>query len=514
VRFIPTAAIVCGALALNAGCGSERRPGTGLDTGGDPDTGTGTGSDTTSDIDTSWSVPPHPLEVEWIRCFEEPDAGVDGQAGDLVVLGDGRIAVAGEFEGTEPGRFLTVLRADGATAWTTAALTADADDSWVAGYAVDEAPDGDLLVAGSFQGEITFGTGESASTLVWDGSDLDVFLARYKSDGTFEWVTSFAGEEMMTVGGMSSTPDGSAVLAGRMFQNATFDQGGSGEVTLPGSDAGYLARFHPDGRFKAAVGTPNGSRPGSLVAWPDGRVISGGCFKGSGSIWGGGGPTETVMDAQGYWDVFFAGYAPKGPLDWAASVRGGYDQDWEMVFDMAVMDDETFVAAGIYTFAAIFGEGEPGETFVSNGGMANGFLSRYRVDGSLVWARGFGGDWDDQARAVATDGSSSWVTGTAGWPKAVFGAGEENQTVLSASGPPEDWDRLFVAKYRLDGDLEWAGGAPGPGVVLPQGIALAADGFVVGGSYEGEAVFGQDEGGDWVTCTATEKTPFVVKYRP
>jgi len=516
---ITTAPLVAAALLAAGGCGSDRRAGPGLDTGGDgdqdtdTDSETGSESDTGSEIDTSWSAPPHELEIEWVRCFEESDAGVDRSGNDLTALGDGRIAIAGQFEWAEPTRFLTVLEGDGATAWTAAAAAAS-ENCWARGYSVDGAPGEGVLVAGLFRGEITFGSGESASTLVWDGSDSDVFLARYAGDGTFEWADAFAGEEMTLVGRVASTPDGSTAIAGRMFQNATFDPGGHGETTIPGFDAGYLARFHPGGVFEAAVATPDSSRPYSLVAWPDGRVFLGGCFNGTASIWGEGGPNETAMDAQGSWDVFLAGYSAKGPLSWATSVRGGYYHDWEEVFDMAAADDETFVAVGAYTFAAVFGEGEPDETFVSTGEMANGFLARYRVDGSLVWARGFGGDWDDQARAVTADQDAIYVAGKAGWPAAVFGAGEPNQTVLSI-GSDGHWDQLFVAEYGLDGDLEWAGGVPGSSGVLPRGIALAADGgLVLGGFYEGEAALGQDSGGDPVICSADKRRPFVVKYRP
>jgi hypothetical protein len=63
-------------------------------------------------------------------------------------------------------------------------------------------------------------------------------------------------------------------------------------------------------------------------------------------------------------------------------------------------------------------------------------------------------------RDIATDNrGNSYVTGSF-FQTAIFGAGEDNETVLSASG-----DEIFLAKYDPNGVFLWARkGAGGSGI--------------------------------------------------
>jgi hypothetical protein len=519
-------AVTCAALVSASawGCRPERRVEDGPDTGGDDggtDTESGidtesaseTGTETETDIDTSWSVLEHPLEVEWVRCFGEPADEWKGYGNDLAVLSDGRVAITGRVTEPDGSFFLAVLEADGSDAWTADYTLPGEGDSWITGYSVSETPGGDLLVAGRFAGQVALGGGASAAVLAWDGTGADAFLARYGSGGELEWAASTASPDSVTAACVSPTPNGSSVVTGSISDDTLF--GGTDQTSNPelAGSGGYVVRYTPSGNPKSAVKIAAGARPASLVAWPDGRVTVGGLFHGSEVAFGEGDPNETLLSALGWEDVFFAGYSVKSELAWVKRVAGGQEFDSEVLFDLTAFDESTFVAVGHYTETAVFDEGGPAETHVSNGGMTNGFLARYGTDGSLVWARSFGGDWDDGARAVATDGAAIFVVGKSGYLPAVFGAGEPNQTVLFVSGW-EDYDQLFVARYRPEGDLDWAWGVPHSQSIQPWGAALTPDGgLVVGGHFNNEVAFGQDEAGEWVTCTTEKQKPFVVKYR-
>ena len=87
------------------------------------------------------------------------------------------------------------------------------------------------------------------------------------------------------------------------------------------------------------------------------------------------------------------------------------------------------------------------------------FVAKYAPDGTLLWARSAGGIDTDRGLGIATDrGGNSYVTGRF-LLTATFGAGEANETVLTAAG---DFD-VFVAKYASDGALLWARSAGGTG---------------------------------------------------
>ena len=114
---------------------------------------------------------------------------------------------------------------------------------------------------------------------------------------------------------------------------------------------------------------------------------------------------------------------------------------------------------------------------------------------NLLWAKRAGGAgsefcWgivtgSERCTAVSVDGSGNiYVTGSF-QDIATFGAGEPNQTQLTATGTFS----AFVAKYNSDGALAWAKRAEGH----TQSMGIAIDGSgnsYVTGFYQGTALFG------------------------
>lgn len=113
--------------------------------------------------------------------------------------------------------------------------------------------------------------------------------------------------------------------------------------------------------------------------------------------------------------------------------------------------------------------------------------------GPFRWARTDGGLDPDMATGLAPRfGGGAYVcgqfTGTA-----VFGAGQINETTLTANGGLLDKD-LYVARYDANGVFEWAVGAGGPQDDYAADIVQLFDGtIVVTGYFNTEVVFGGGE---------------------
>ena len=244
---------------------------------------------------------------------------------DIESFADDSIVVAGRFEGTatfdagEVGETqLTSLGAtdivvarynpDGSLAWAKRAGGFHIDDSW--GVATFD--DGASVVTGSFLGTAIFGEGEANETEL---GDLDIFVARYDSDGSLAWAKR-AGGAMRDVGrDIASMADGSCVVTGRFGGGATFGPGELGETTLLSGGAldAVIAQYAPSGELQWAT---HASGPGNVLgeavaSLPDGSILLAGFFVDTATFFEGT-PDEIDLTSNGDYDVFVARYELNG----------------------------------------------------------------------------------------------------------------------------------------------------------------------------------------------------------
>jgi hypothetical protein len=202
------------------------------------------------------------------------------------------------------------------------------------------------------------------------------------------------------------------------------------------------------------------------------------------------------------------GLAQSQELEWAKSAGGS---STDIGFGIAADPRGNSYVTGFFTGTAAFGAGEANETELTSEAATAVFIAKHAPDGSLLWAKSGGGTearvW---GRSIAVDfRGNSYVTGSF-MGTAIFGAGEANETELTALGGQ---DVFFVAKYAPDGSLLWitsAGGTEAP--VSGRGIALDPRGnSYVTGSFRGTTTFGGGEANE-TELTALGQGVFVAKY--
>ena len=215
---------------------------------------------------------------------------------------------------------------------------------------------------------------------------------------------------------------------------------------------------------------------------------------------------------------------------------------WTRQFGTSVQDSPRGVAAdatGVYV--AGFTDGTLGQSSL---GRTDAFVRKYDVNGSEQWTRQFGTSSQDQALAIASDGTSIYVVGfvqlnalpgqtlsggddafvrkydsngVEQWTRQ-FGSrdGEEAYGVaVDASGiyvagrtngslvqPAQNTD-VFLRKYDASGTVVWTRQFGSPGSDLVNAVAVDASGVYVAG--EGERFPGQPFGGGL-------RDAFVVKF--
>jgi putative cell wall-binding protein len=237
----------------------------------------------------------------------DPDIGDIGFG--VSALADGSAIVTGEFHGTATFGATTVTSAGFADVFV---AKIDANGTWVRatsaggnandiGRSVSVVPsalaDGSVIVTGQFQQTATFG----ATTPLTSPGSADVFVAKVKADGTWEWATRAGGTAVDNGYSVSALADGSAIVTGRFQGTATF--GATTPLTSPGASDVYVAKIDASGTWVWATraGGTDSDRGWGVSALADGSAILTGDFGGTAAF-----GTTTLVSVSAADDLFVA----------------------------------------------------------------------------------------------------------------------------------------------------------------------------------------------------------------
>lgn len=380
--------------------------------------------------------------------------------------------------------FVSKLESDGTLSWARNLQEGDGD---ITPFAAGSRPDGSYILAGQYWGPIILGKGLTTERTFWSEAN-DVFVAAYGADDRFLWARRTGGEWDDECRDVAVFADGSFVITGSFYKTMTFsevpepvedggmDGGGDG-----GGDGGEDSGV--DG--SAAVGGDAG-RDAALDAGIDASPDAGLRFQAAGDA----GPPAVSLVSNGSTDAFIVKYDADGRLAWARNVGGSQSDEGLRI---AGCVDGSTIVGGIFQDRVVFGKGEPNETALTASGLRDIFLARFGVDGSLAWVKRIeAGAMNDVA---AGPDCTAYVTGSFRG-RATFGSGESNETTLVPIGVSGN-DDVFLAMYHPDGLLAWAVQAGGVNNDRGHRMVVLIDGRVIlGGSFDGEAVFGLGQAGE------------------
>jgi hypothetical protein len=186
---------------------------------------------------------------------------------------------------------------------------------------------------------------------------------------------------------------------------------------------------------------------------------------------------------------------------------GGPDADWTI--EVIALPDGSALVLGKFYETITLGLGEPGETTLDDGDAAHHFLARFDTDGALDWVRLLRVDAEVfDIDFVPPDGV--FILGNFN-DNAIFNIGEPDEAALTGEG---DLD-ICLARYNLDGGVEWARQDGGHEDVWPSGVAALSGGTaLVTGTFTEEATFGLDEEHETTLTIVEHPAMFMARYYP
>ncbi len=265
-----------------------------------------------------------------------PDGGwiIGGSFADKVTFGTTELVAAGRTDA-----FLLKLTSEGTVQWAKqfGGLYQDS----ISHVVVDV--QGNLIIQGVFADEVTWG---GQKMHAGGGSDSDVLLAKYDSNGNHLWSKNFGNQFNEVAGGVAVDPAGNIVMTGSYDRSITF---GDAEYGCAGESDVFVARFAADGSvlwsktfggaredigFGIAVDASGAS---TVSGWFFGKMTISDKTNGDKSITG-----------KGNKEFFLLKLDASGTLKWLTSA-GDRDHDQGRV--VALTKAGSAVVAGVFRFA-------------------------------------------------------------------------------------------------------------------------------------------------------------------
>jgi len=310
-------------------------------------------------------------EWDWVQGERSTDH-VSSIASD----GDGNTLVVGALGS---GGYVRKLSSDGVELWS------QSIPGYPAAVAVDT--DGSVVVGGDY-GSGSFG-GPTRTAVDW----VDVFVARYHSDGTYDWDQTFEGGNAARATSVAIDPTGHIVVGGWFIDQIDL---GSGLKTSGRDRNGFLVAL-------AGTGVPlwdvvfggNGRDVVTSVA-AEGSVWVTGNFQNSVDFGGG------IRTSAGDRDIFVFQRSDSGEYRWDRTFGGsGRDEGVEVIVGASGSATVVGTHLGRFDFGGGFSD--------TPAGVRTGFFLGLSVDGAYAWDHRVDG-------AVMTDaagnGSRVVVTGS------------------------------------------------------------------------------------------------------
>ncbi|RMD57592.1 sortase, partial [Candidatus Parcubacteria bacterium] len=302
------------------------------------------------------------------------------------------------------------------------------------------------------------------------------------ADPTYVWAKRMGAGSWDHARGATLDGAGNVYTTGYFGGMVDFDPGaGTYNLSSAGGADVFVSKLDTDGNFvwARAMGGTGTDLGYDVVLDGVGNVYIIGTFSGTADFNPGTGSYN--LTSAGSDDIFICKLTSSGNLVWAIRM-GGTGQDYGV--SLRVDDVGNLYATGFFNGTADFDPGAGTLNLISQGGR-DVFVVKLDNNGSLIWAKSFGGTADDQGMGVVVDGNGN-VYSVGGFHNTVDfdpGAGIFN---LTSAG---DYD-AFISKLDSGGNFVWAKALSGTDQLLAKAIILDTSGNVyTTGHFYGTADF-------------------------
>ncbi len=452
--------------------------------------------------------------LSWARKIGSSGADVSNDIGIDV---SGNVYIGGYFSGTadfDPNTlfafnlsatdrdiFVAKYTSTGNLSWAKRMGATGDDDA----RAISVSNAGNLVFTGTIAATADFDAGAGTSNVSVSGN-LDAYICRYLTSGTFGYANSFSGGSDEIINDMITDASGNIYIVGSFMGTTDFDPSGSFTyLTSSGNLDVFIAKYTSSGNLSWAkrIGSAGSDKANAVALDASGNVFVTGTFNGTVDFDPG---IETANISSAWDDVFIAKYSNSGNYVIAKSISGGSNDSGNAI---AIDPSGNVIVAGYFQSTADFDTSPATSYSRTSAGASDVFFAKYNGSTlNFIWAQAIGGSGSDYIGDIAINSLGDvCITGSFEYT-ADFDPGV-NPLNITAIG----FKDAFVGRYsNSTGSLVWAKRMGGTYDEIGMSIATDASNYVyVTGYFKGVVDFDPNVGTQNLT-SAGQTDIFIARY--
>lgn len=386
--------------------------------------------------------------------------GATNSTTNIATVGAYLVTFQGGSNSIGSDAFITKFDTDGNCIWSTYYGGTNVDLGL--SLAVDTA--GYLYMGGRTNSQTGIATaGSHQESKAGNVSGYDAFIAKFDTSGSVVWATYYGGNFNEGSTGLAVTSDrfDNIYIAGNTNSSTGISTPGAFQLTRPGSEEGFIAKFNTSGILSWATYYGSGSNDyiNSIVTDTPGDIIVVGHTQSTSGLSTTGAFLET---GNGATDGFIAKFDSTGQRVWGTYFGGnGYDK-----LDRLVTDSSNAIyCIGLTESTNAIATSNAYQ--MTAGGMQDFCLAKFNASGAIEWGTYFGGVDNETAPALTYSDGKLYLTGETGSP--------DNITTPDAISPIYNgsFSETLLAVFNTSGQRTWATYLGGD--VTDRGTALAVN---------------------------------------
>lgn len=311
--------------------------------------------------------------------------------------------------------------------------------------------DGNVYTLGYFNGTADFDPDTSLFNLTSAGG-INIFVSKLDALGNFIWAKRMGGPGTASASAIYVDSSGNIYITGAFSNTVDFDpNAGVFNLTSTGRGDIFISKLDSSGNFIWA------KRMGGIGTASASAI----CVDGTGNIYITGDFSDTVdfdpdssifnLTTAGLndYNIFISKLDSSGKFTWAKQMVGiGRDNSISLAIDAS----GNVYTTGGFSNTVDFDPGI-GSYNLTSAGLFDNFISKLDASGNFIWAKKWGGMWQDQSVSIALDTAGNIYT-TGSFTSTVDfdpGTGTFNLTSVGVG----NFD-TFISKLDASGNFIWA----------------------------------------------------------
>lgn len=324
---------------------------------------------------------------------------------------------------------------------------------------------GNVYVAGQFQGTVDFDTSAQSATYS-AGWSADAFVMKLNSSGQFQWVVPITSPGGVTAFGITIDDANRLTIVGSANSASDttidFDPVGANEISLLNANLTdvFVAQYssttgeHQWSRlfgstdYEQGYGVTTDAENNVIVSGSFGKTVDFDPSSAAGSITSDGSAPNNLN----FRDGFILKLSSAGSFVWVNEVNSSSGSGQVYAADTDAMG--RVYITGTVGGASSFGQGDNAISVQADQYYNDTFVAGMNANGTFRWAKvlGPGGSRYDTAKDIVVDSDGNVVAGGSFWGTVRYNPGSSDAPVEMTA---QDHD-AFIVRYTPDGDLLYA----------------------------------------------------------